>query len=593
MKELIPEFFTCPEIFLNTNHFDLGTTQGQIKVNDVQLPPWAKGSAHEFVRLHRLALESDYVSNNLHHWVDLIFGYQQRGEESAKAHNVFHYLSYEGTVDIEKISDDIDRKAIETHVANFGQCPSQILAKQPHPPRHQRPSWRPICQELSKLKDLRVFTPKKQFGGYQREANGAVLSIHPMSSCCVVIYGDLSIGTYRWAATSSGNRSASSFSFKMQSLRTLGTRNMTLNAEVFNSMQPLSASLATRKEEFADRNGRLSIGNWSFAVLLGGTAKDAHQRRKGRTKVGEVPLSTLEASSYLISSGYVDNSIRAHALDTLRQKDSSDGGHRGGGINCISVDDEELLCTGGVDGTVRVFVIDHDDMSQALADGYVKTSSSASSSATTGSVVQLVHVCFGHQSPITCISVSSDLDVVVSGSQDGTICVHSLRRGRYLRKIQARRFYLETKYYDATRAQKSVGVRKIALDRHGTIIVHLNDGMLHSYSINGAVVCGADAGEKLNCMEICADGEVLVTGGESCHVCIRQTSDLSVRCVLDLTSHGPITAIALTPSSSDGAHQYILIGTADGKVTVIGENNTTEEDDDDHGESGMAYLDAN
>ena len=75
-------------------------------------------------------------------------------------------------------------------------------------------------------------------------------------------------------------------------------------------------------------------------------------------------------------------------------------------------------------------------------------------------------------------------------------------------------------------------------------------------------------------------------------VVIRQTSDLSVRCVLDLTSHGPITDIALTPSSSDSAHQYILIGTSDGRVTVIGENNT-EEEDGNQGESGMAHLDAN
>ena len=36
-------------------------------------PPWANDSTHELFRIQRLALESDYVSNHLHQWADLIF----------------------------------------------------------------------------------------------------------------------------------------------------------------------------------------------------------------------------------------------------------------------------------------------------------------------------------------------------------------------------------------------------------------------------------------------------------------------------------------------------------------------------------------
>ena len=46
------------------------------------LPAWTPHvAADEFVRVMREALESDHVSRNLHHWIDLIFGCKQRGEE--------------------------------------------------------------------------------------------------------------------------------------------------------------------------------------------------------------------------------------------------------------------------------------------------------------------------------------------------------------------------------------------------------------------------------------------------------------------------------------------------------------------------------
>lgn len=78
VKELIPEFFYLPEFLNNTNHFDLGTKQSGQVLHDVLLPPWAKGNPHEFVRLHREALESEYVSSRLHEWIDLVFGHKQQ-----------------------------------------------------------------------------------------------------------------------------------------------------------------------------------------------------------------------------------------------------------------------------------------------------------------------------------------------------------------------------------------------------------------------------------------------------------------------------------------------------------------------------------
>lgn len=91
LKELIPEFFdeSIPaESWLrNSQNLDLGTTQNLHRVDDVELPPWACNDPQEFIRKHREALESDYVSEHLHEWIDLIFGFKQQGDEAIQANN--------------------------------------------------------------------------------------------------------------------------------------------------------------------------------------------------------------------------------------------------------------------------------------------------------------------------------------------------------------------------------------------------------------------------------------------------------------------------------------------------------------------------
>lgn len=102
VKELIPEFFMDDTRFLeNAMGLNLGLRSNGKRVEHVKLPTWAT-SAADFLKKNREALESPHVSNNLHKWIDLTFGYKQNSLEDD---NVYHPYSYEGFIDIASVKD--------------------------------------------------------------------------------------------------------------------------------------------------------------------------------------------------------------------------------------------------------------------------------------------------------------------------------------------------------------------------------------------------------------------------------------------------------------------------------------------------------
>ncbi|PWN39528.1 beach-domain-containing protein [Ceraceosorus guamensis] len=141
VRELVPELFFFPQCLLNTNRFDFGLKQDGETVDDVELPPWARGDPQLFVQLHREALESDYVSANIHLWIDLIFGWRSRGEAAVESTNVFHPLSYDDGVDLEAIESPHERLAAAQSIHNFGQSMRQLFHN-PHPQRYVAPLGR-------------------------------------------------------------------------------------------------------------------------------------------------------------------------------------------------------------------------------------------------------------------------------------------------------------------------------------------------------------------------------------------------------------------------------------------------------------------
>ena len=75
--ECIPEFYTDSTIF-ESLHEDMC---------DLAVPNWCEDAA-DFIKKHRAMLESDVVSRDLHHWIDVTFGHKLSGKDAIEAKNV-------------------------------------------------------------------------------------------------------------------------------------------------------------------------------------------------------------------------------------------------------------------------------------------------------------------------------------------------------------------------------------------------------------------------------------------------------------------------------------------------------------------------
>ncbi len=129
VRELIPEFYTLPEIFQNINNLNLSQgkvdSEGKlIDINNINLPPWSEDNSANFVTEMRKFLEMH--SSKINKWIDLIFGSYQRGEKAEELHNIYMAQTYEKMIKIEDISDPDYRNTL-MRLNEIGVTPYKIL----------------------------------------------------------------------------------------------------------------------------------------------------------------------------------------------------------------------------------------------------------------------------------------------------------------------------------------------------------------------------------------------------------------------------------------------------------------------------------
>lgn len=118
-RELIPEFFFCPEFLINKDNIPF-----ESDINNVELPPYAKSAPH-FIYLNRQALESDYVSSHINEWIDLIWGYKQTGQNAIDNDNAFDPLLYSNVW--KEHPNPNEKKQIEELLMHMGQIPLKLF----------------------------------------------------------------------------------------------------------------------------------------------------------------------------------------------------------------------------------------------------------------------------------------------------------------------------------------------------------------------------------------------------------------------------------------------------------------------------------
>ncbi|XP_067642057.1 neurobeachin isoform X4 [Eurosta solidaginis] len=502
VKELIPEWYFLPEIFYNSSGYRLGHREDGALVNDVELPPWSK-SPEEFVRINRMALESEFVSCQLHQWIDLIFGYKQRGPEAIRATNVFYYLTYEGSVDLDAISDPVMREAVENQIRNFGQTPSQLLME-PHPPRSSAMHLSPMM--FSAMPDDLCMSLKF----YQ---NSPIIHIsantYPQLSLpsVVTVTAGHQFAVNRWNCNYTASVQSPSYAESPQSPGS----NLPLTIDPV-----LSAAQNTGHNNPMNRR---HLGD-NFSQML---------------KIRSNCFVTTVDSRFLIACGFWDNSFRVFATETAKIVQIVFGHF--GVVTCLArsecnITSDCYIASGSADCTVLLWHWNARTQS-IVGEGDVPTPRATLT---------------GHEQAVTSVVISAELGLVVSGSTNGPVLIHTTF-GDLLRSLDPPMDFYSPEL--------------IAMSREGFIVVNYDKGNVAAYTINGKKLRHETHNDNLQCMLLSRDGEYLMTAGDRGIVEVWRTFNLAPLYAFP-ACNAAIRSLALTHDQ-----KYLLAGLSTGSIIVF------------------------
>jgi hypothetical protein len=390
------------------------------------------------------------------------------------ANNVFFYITYEGTVDIDKITDPVERRATQDQIAYFGQTPSQLLTV-PHMKR------KPLAEVL-------------QLQTIFRNPNELKSYMLPHSDRC--------------------NVPASAMLVSNDSIVVVDV-NVPAARVALHHWQPNTPD--GQGTPFLFHHGRNASNSTSGALMRifkgsAGSAEDYEFPRAIAFAASAIRSSAVVAvtcDKETITGGHVDGSLKLISPDGAKTIETASG-HLAP-VTCLALSpDSNYLVTGSRDTTVILWRIHRTGSSHKknatepppttppTPRSPLSSSASSLSETKRRRIEGPMHVMRGHLGEVTCCSVSPDLGLVASSSNTSGALLHSLRTGRLMRQL------------DVAEAHA------ICLSSQGIILVwNESKKTLSTFTVNGLPIATSvllPFSGQVSCIEISTDGHFALIG---------------------------------------------------------------------------------
>lgn len=307
----------------------------------------------------------------------------------------------------------------------------------------------------------------------------------------------------------------------------------------------------------------------------------------------------LPALRLIFSCGHWDNAFKVTAAETGKLVQSIS--HHREVVTCIACASDHgkhWVVVGSKDCTITVWEIFPERESEPIH-------------------APPAHTLYGHDDSVNCVVIHGELDLIVSGSDDGTIMIHTLREGSYVRSIilgaladvptassspslQTRkspeglfeqsptspRYAVQANTHSQQFLSQQLEkvlcrVHLLAVSKEGNIVAYSNDGcILASYTQNGRYMKLIQVRERIHALCLSEDGKTVLTGGERGLVVIRWVHNLAIassgarkglESIIDGSNEpdfeafpSPIRSLALT-----SGERHILVGLDTGEVRIL------------------------